>query len=73
MKMEQFKKEINAGLSSPEKTLPSKYFYDKKGDDLFVEIMHLDEYYLTRAELDIFKNQTQQIINALALKKDTTT
>ena len=69
--MEQFKKEINAGLSSPEKTLPSKYFYDKKGDDLFVEIMHLDEYYLTRAELDIFKNQTQQIINALALKKDT--
>ena len=71
MKMEQFKKEIDAGLSSTEKTLPSKYFYDKKGDALFVEIMHLDEYYLTRAELDIFKNQTQQIINALALKKGT--
>ena len=69
--MEQFKKDIEAGLSGKEKTLPSKYFYDKKGDALFVEIMHLEEYYLTRAELDIFKNQTQQIINAFALKKDT--
>ncbi|PCI31565.1 MAG: L-histidine N(alpha)-methyltransferase [Flavobacteriaceae bacterium] len=69
--IEQFKKEVDTGLSIPKKTLPSKYFYDKKGGALFVEIMHSKEYYLTRAELEIFTNQTQNIIDALELKRDT--
>lgn len=69
--IEQFKKDVDKGLSSFPKTLPSKYFYDKKGDDLFVQIMHLPEYYVTRAELDIFKNKTQNIIDALQLNADT--
>lgn len=64
---EQFIKDVDAGLSAPNKYLPSKYFYDEKGDALFVEIMHLPEYYLTRAELDIFENQTADIIKALKL------
>jgi L-histidine N-alpha-methyltransferase len=64
---EQFKKDVDAGLSAKNKYLPSKYFYDKKGDALFVEIMHLPEYYLTRAELNIFENQTADIIRALKL------
>jgi dimethylhistidine N-methyltransferase len=68
--IETFKKDIDKGLSSSPKTLPSKYFYDEVGDDLFVKIMHSDEYYLTRAELDIFKNQTQQIITDLELDKN---
>lgn len=65
-----FKKDINQGLTSDPKTLPSKYFYDKKGDTLFVEIMNLPEYYLTRSELDIFKNKTDQLIDAFDLKTD---
>jgi len=69
--LEQFKKEVNEGLSRYPKSLPSKYFYDKKGDALFVEIMQLPEYYITRAELDIFKNQTKNIIDALQLNTDT--
>lgn len=69
--IETFKKDIDEGLSSSPKSLPSKYFYDQKGDDLFVKIMHCDEYYLTRAELDIFKNQTQQIIENLQIDKNT--
>lgn len=63
--IDTFKTEIEHGLSSTPKTLPSKYFYNKKGDALFVEIMNLPEYYLTRCELDIFKNKTQQLIEAL--------
>ena len=55
--IETFKKEVEQGLNSSPKTLPSKYFYDKKGDALFVEIMNLPEYYLTRSELDIFQNR----------------
>ncbi|QDH78548.1 L-histidine N(alpha)-methyltransferase [Echinicola soli] len=66
----QFKKDVYVGLSAPNKHLPSKYFYDKEGDALFVEIMHLPEYYLTRAEMDIFENQTDGIIKALQLSPD---
>lgn len=69
--IQQFKDAVNNGLSAQHKNLPSKYFYDKKGDALFVQIMGLPEYYLTRAEHDIFKNQTSNIIASLKLKKDT--
>ena len=65
-----FKIEVKEGLESSPKTLPSKYFYDQKGDALFVQIMNLPEYYLTRSELDIFKNKTDQLIQALDLNPD---
>ena len=69
--IEEFKEAVNKGLSAKNKNLPSKYFYDKNGDALFVEIMGLPEYYLTRAEYEIFKTQTLNIITSLKLKKDT--
>ena len=65
--IEDFKADVDQGLSSNPKTLPSKYFYDKKGDALFIEIMNLPEYYLYRSELDIFKNKTQVLIDSLNL------
>jgi len=68
--IETFKKEVKQGLDNSPKTLPSKYFYNKIGDALFVEIMNLPEYYLTRSELDIFQNKTQDLINGLHLKPD---
>lgn len=67
---ETFKKEVHDGLSTTPKTLPSKYFYDKKGDALFVEIMNLPEYYLTRSELDIFQNKTRELIEATDVHPD---
>lgn len=60
-----FSDEVNQGLSQENKSLPSKFFYDKRGDDLFVKIMNLPEYYLTNAEFDIFRNQTDELINSL--------
>lgn len=66
-----FKNDINSGLSADPKSLPSKYFYNKIGDALFVKIMKLPEYYLTQAEFDIFKNQTQEIIQALNISPNT--
>ena len=69
--LEQFKKDVVEGLrKTTQKTLPSKYFYDKKGDELFVKIMRLPEYYLTRAEMEIFQEKTSEIIAALQLNKD---
>lgn len=71
MNIEQFKKDINNGLSKASKTLPSKYFYDKKGDELFVEIMNLPEYYLTRSEFEIFSLKSLELINQLNLTPST--
>lgn len=68
--IETFKNEVKQGLENHPKTLPSKYFYNKIGDALFVEIMNLPEYYLTRSELDIFQNKTQDLISAFQLNPD---
>lgn len=56
-----FKNEVFNGLSSFPKHLSSKYFYDKKGDKLFQEIMAMPDYYLTRCEFDIISNNTTEI------------
>lgn len=60
----QFFSDILEGLQSTPKKIPSKYFYDSNGDELFQKIMNLEEYYLTRAEyeiLDTFKSEILEI------------
>jgi uncharacterized SAM-dependent methyltransferase len=49
------------GLSSPQKVLPSKFFYDKVGSKLFDDICELDEYYPTRSELAIFETYKHEL------------
>lgn len=66
--IQQFLNDVIAGLTSSPKTLPSKYFYDPIGDELFVKIMNLPEYYLTRAEHEILRDQTESILEALGVK-----
>jgi len=43
-------RDVARGLSRPQKELPPKYFYDRRGSELFDEITRLPEYYLTRTE-----------------------
>ncbi|MCS3869223.1 dimethylhistidine N-methyltransferase [Chryseobacterium ginsenosidimutans] len=62
---DNFHSDIVEGLKSTPKKLHSKYFYDKAGDRLFQQIMAMPEYYLTNCELDIFKNKTQEITDAI--------
>jgi dimethylhistidine N-methyltransferase len=45
-----FLRDVLAGLSKKQKTLPSKYFYDDVGSRLFEEICGVEEYYLPSAE-----------------------
>lgn len=61
-----FAQDVLAGLTSTPKSLSSKYFYDDEGSRLFMEIMKLPEYYLTRAELEIFTGQTADIFEAFS-------
>jgi len=48
-------KDVSTGLNAPRKSLPSKYFYDERGSQLFEEICSLPEYYPTRTEMSILK------------------
>jgi dimethylhistidine N-methyltransferase len=57
--------EIITGLSAENKYLPSKLFYDEKGSKLFDEICELDEYYPTRTELKIMKDNIKEITSFL--------
>jgi L-histidine Nalpha-methyltransferase len=59
--MNHFLNDVLIGLQSSPKYLDSKYFYDKKGDELFQKIMASEEYYLTNAEMEIFSKQSGQI------------
>ncbi|MBA2494035.1 MAG: L-histidine N(alpha)-methyltransferase [Acidobacteria bacterium] len=64
IKQNTFADDVTQGLSASPKFLSSKYFYDDEGSRLFQEIMKLPEYYLTRAEFEIFSEQTNEIFSA---------
>jgi L-histidine Nalpha-methyltransferase len=54
--------EVLQGLSASPKRLAPKLFYDARGSRLFEEITELPEYYLTRTERAIFREQAGSII-----------
>ena len=51
-----------AGLGQSPKRLPSKYFYDRRGSELFEQICNLEEYYLTRTEISIMEEHMKDIL-----------
>lgn len=61
-----FAEDVRAGLTATPKTLPPKYFYDALGSQLFEAICLLPEYYLTRAEAEIFERHAAEITAQLA-------
>lgn len=64
MQYTEFAADVVKGLSATPKFLSSKYFYDDEGSRLFQAIMALPEYYLTRAEAEIFATQHAAIVEA---------
>jgi L-histidine N-alpha-methyltransferase len=50
-----FRQEVAAGLTASPKELPSKWFYDEAGCELFDAITRLPEYYPTRRERAILQ------------------
>jgi L-histidine N-alpha-methyltransferase len=57
--------EVLEGLMATPKTLSPKYFYDKRGAELFEKICKLKEYYPTRTEISILENHIHDIKAAL--------
>lgn len=62
---ERFLAEVLSGLRKSQKELPSKYFYDEKGADLFEQICGLDEYYVPRTEDAIMKANIGEITDLI--------
>jgi len=59
---------VERGLSQPQKSLPSQFFYDIEGSRLFERITKLPEYYLTRCETQILSRSSDEIIEAAGSK-----
>jgi dimethylhistidine N-methyltransferase len=53
--------DVVAGLTAKPKTIPPKYFYDLAGSALFDRITQLPEYYPTRCEIGILKDNAAAI------------
>jgi dimethylhistidine N-methyltransferase len=48
-----FLDDVLRGLAQPQKSLPSKYLYDRRGCEMFEKLCALPEYGLARSELEI--------------------
>src|SRR5215211_629230 len=59
---DDFAADVGRGLTAPGKFLLPKYFYDPLGSRLFDAICLVPEYYLTRAEADIFARHAAEIV-----------
>lgn len=53
--------DVISGLTRIPKSLPSRYFYDQRGSELFEQICELPEYYPTRTEAQILHQYAQEI------------
>ena len=60
-----FAEDVRRGLTGSPKSLHPKYFYNALGSRLFEAICELPEYYLTRAEAEIFGARAGEIAASL--------
>ncbi len=60
-----FRRDVVEGLSKPQKSIPSKYFYDEAGSALFEAICDLDEYYPTRVETALLAKIAPELAAAM--------
>ncbi len=58
----QLLEDVLHGFTGYRKYLPSKYFYDGRGSELFEQITELPEYYLTRAETEILAEHADSLM-----------
>jgi dimethylhistidine N-methyltransferase len=57
---DNFRDDVLAGLSEPQKRVSSKYFYDERGSQLFDDICELPEYYPTRTEMALLRDNAPE-------------
>ena len=53
------------GLAQPQKRIPSKFFYDERGSQIFDQICDLPEYYPTRTETGLLRDRAGDIADRI--------
>ena len=56
-----FVQELSSSLNKKQKSINPKFFYDKRGSQLFEEICKLPEYYLTTTEISILTQLNEKL------------
>jgi L-histidine N-alpha-methyltransferase len=57
----QFRADVLAGLERRPRAIPARWFYDRRGSELFEEITELPEYYPTRTERAILHQACPEV------------
>jgi dimethylhistidine N-methyltransferase len=58
----QFRADVLAGLERRPRAIPARWFYDRRGSELFEEITALPEYYPTRTETAILERACPEVV-----------
>jgi dimethylhistidine N-methyltransferase len=56
-----FRHDVLAGLAAPIRAVPARWFYDRRGSELFEAITRLPEYYLTRADAELLERHSPDV------------
>ena len=56
-----FRADVLAGLSASIKAIPSRWFYDRRGSELFEQITRLPEYYPTRVDTELLERHCPEV------------
>ncbi len=64
-KLPSLHEDLYSGLLKPPRSIPSKYFYDAHGSELFERICTAPEYYPTRMESSLLLRYAEEIIAAV--------
>ncbi len=62
LELEGFSKDVTVGLTKTNKSIPSRYFYDKEGSRLFQRLMETKDYYPTACEYSILEKNAPSIL-----------
>jgi L-histidine N-alpha-methyltransferase len=65
-RQKEMMRDVRTGLANPQKSIPSKYFYDSCGSRLFERITMTPEYYITRTELSILEHSAGKMVEFLS-------
>ncbi|MBX3594943.1 L-histidine N(alpha)-methyltransferase [Sphingomonas sp.] len=59
-----FRADVLTGLAARPRAIPARWFYDRRGSELFEEITQLPEYYPTRIETALLRDACPQVADA---------
>ena len=62
---DDLRREVMRGLAATPKAIPPKFFYDRRGSELFDAICELPEYYQTRTEMDILRRCVAELVERI--------